>query len=65
MGVVLPLTLFRYKIVLLETMDPAGHPSFKVHETKELGQCRVDCTQVELLSVEAFLEVFQHLHNSQ
>jgi hypothetical protein len=62
-GVPPPLTMFGCKIMLLETLDPAGHLSFQVLETKEPGQGRVVSTQVEFSSVELFVDVVQHVHS--
>jgi hypothetical protein len=56
--------MFRCKTVLLEMMAPVVHPSFQVPDAKEPGQGRMVGTQVEFLSREIFVEVF-NLHNSK
>jgi hypothetical protein len=57
--------MFGYKVLDLETLDPAGRPFFPVLEIKNSGQGGGVCAQMELLPLEMYVEVFEDLENSQ
>jgi hypothetical protein len=63
---VLPLwTVFGCKILTFGGMNPASCLFFKILETKEASHGGVVSTQVEFLSMEVFIKLFQTLHNSE
>jgi hypothetical protein len=54
--VLLTLTVFRCKVMLLRTLDPTSCLPLQVLETQQPGQGRVISVQVKLLPIQIFVQ---------